>query len=193
MNPAIAAALIVAAYLLGTFPSAILVARAAGVDITSVGSGNPGAANITRNLGWKKGVWVFVLDGMKGLLASAVALGLDGRQLGYAMGAAAIIGHCYPVTRRFRGGKGVATGGGVFAVLTPVLFPVLVVTWIIVSRVTKKAALASIVTVIGLPVGVALSGRERWEIPAACVLCVLIVVRHTSNIRRMLSRSEHSI
>lgn len=136
---------------------------------------------------------MFVLDGMKGLLASAVALGLDGRQLGYAMGAAAIIGHCYPVTRRFRGGKGVATGGGVFAVLTPVLFPVLVVTWIIVSRVTKKAALASIVTVIGLPVGVALSGRERWEIPAACVLCVLIVIRHTSNIRRMLSRSEHSI
>ena len=71
--------IVVAAYVVGMFPSAILVARAAGVDITSVGSGNPGAANITRNLGWKRGAWVFVLDAAKGAAAVGAGLAIDGR------------------------------------------------------------------------------------------------------------------
>ncbi|NBS31057.1 MAG: glycerol-3-phosphate acyltransferase, partial [Actinobacteria bacterium] len=89
---------VVAAYAAGMFPSAILVARAVGVDITSVGSGNPGAANITRNLGWKRGAWVFALDAAKGALGAGVGLAVDGRSLAYLAGAAAILGHCYPVT-----------------------------------------------------------------------------------------------
>ncbi|MED6337208.1 MAG: glycerol-3-phosphate acyltransferase, partial [Actinomycetota bacterium] len=86
----------VAAYVVGMFPSAILVARAASVDITSVGSGNPGAANITRNLGWKRGIWVFVLDAAKGAVAVGAGLAIDDRPLAYLAGAAAILGHCYP-------------------------------------------------------------------------------------------------
>jgi len=184
---------VVAAYAAGMFPSAILVARAVGVDITSVGSGNPGAANITRNLGWKRGAWVFALDAAKGALGAGVGLAVDGRSLAYLAGAAAILGHCYPVTRGFKGGKGVATGGGVFAVLTPFVFVVLVPTWVIISKVTKTAALASLVVLCAIPVGVWVTGRERWEIPSSIGIAALIALRHVSNIQRMRRGSEHSL
>ena len=81
------------AYLLGTFPSATLIARASGIDITKVGSGNPGASNISRNLGWRKGVWVFVLDAAKGAICAGAGLLIAGRPAGYALAGAAIIGH----------------------------------------------------------------------------------------------------
>ena len=132
------------AYLLGTFPSASLVASASGVDITAIGSGNPGASNVTRALGWRKGALVFGLDALKGLLATLAGLWLGGRPGGYVFGAAAILGHIYPVTRGFRGGKGVATGGGVLAALHPIVFAVITAVWLVLSRVTHKAAIASI-------------------------------------------------
>ena len=105
--------LIPIAYLVGTFPSAMWVARANGVDIRQVGSGNPGASNVTRVLGWKRGIWVFVLDAAKGAVAAGAGLLIDGRAAGYVLGAAAIVGHVFPVWTKFRGGKGVATGAGV--------------------------------------------------------------------------------
>jgi glycerol-3-phosphate acyltransferase PlsY len=181
------------AYLLGTFPSAPIVARAAGVDITKVGSGNPGASNITRALGWRKGVWVFVLDAAKGAIAVAIGLIADGRPLGYVMAGCAILGHVFPAGRGFRGGKGVATGGGAFAVLSPIVFPFLILIWLGVSRLTKTAALASILAVSSLPIGVALVGREPWEVPATIALCLLVMVRHLGNIRRMVTAREHRI
>ncbi len=184
------ALVIIGAYAAGTFPSAILVARAAGVDITSVGSGNPGAANITRNLGWKRGAWVFALDGAKGALGAAIGLVVDGRPLAYLAGAAAILGHCYPATRGFKGGKGVATGGGAFAVLTPLVFVVLVPTWVIISKLTKTAALASLIVLCAIPIGVWVSGRDVWEVPASIGIAILIALRHVSNIQRMRSGSE---
>ena len=116
--------LIAVAYLLGTFPSATLIARANGIDISTVGSGNPGASNVTRALGWRKGIWVYVLDALKGAIATAIPLVIDGRPLAYWCGAAAIVGHMFPVFRKFRGGKGVATGSGVLLVLHPTHRPV---------------------------------------------------------------------
>lgn len=186
-------ALCVVAYLIGTFPSAPIVARAAGIDITKVGSGNPGASNIARSLGWRKGIWVFVLDAAKGAIAVAIGLIADGRPLGYAMAAGAILGHVFPAGRGFRGGKGVATGGGAFAVLSPIVFPFLILIWLVVSRLTKTAALASILAVAALPVGVALVGRETWEVPATIALCALVMVRHLGNIRRMVTAKEHRL
>lgn len=183
----------VVAYLLGTFPSAPLVARAAGIDITKVGSGNPGASNITRALGWRKGVWVFVLDAAKGAIAAGIGLIADGRPLAYVLAACAILGHVFPAGRGFRGGKGVATGGGAFAVISPVVFPFLILIWLVVSRVTKMAALASILAVASLPIGVAIVGREAWEVPATIALCVLVMARHFGNIRRMVTAREHRI
>lgn len=181
------------AYLIGTFPSAVLVARANGVDIRSFGSGNPGASNITRALGWRRGVWVFVLDAAKGATAAGLGLLVDGRHAGYLLGALAVLGHVFPIWERFRGGKGVATGGGVFAVLSPLVFASLVAMWFAISRLTKKASLASIVIVILLPVGVGIVRREPWEVLATAGICLLVMSRHLGNIRRLLTRSEHAL
>lgn len=181
------------AYLIGTFPSATLVARAAGIDIRAVGSGNPGASNVTRVLGWKRGVVVFALDAAKGALAAGIGLAVDGRPLGYAMGAAAIAGHVFPAWHRFRGGKGVATGGGVAAVMAPVVFALLAVAWFAVSRLTKRASVASIVMVALFPVGVIVTGGEPWEVLAVVAMCLLVVARHLGNIRRLVTRSEPTL
>lgn len=185
--------LVPVAYLLGTFPSAILVARANGVDIRGVGSGNPGASNVARMLGWRRGVWVFVLDAAKGALAAGIGLLVDGRPAGYVLGGVAVVGHVFPLWNRFRGGKGVATGGGIFAVLSPLVFTALVAMWFVVSRLTRKASLASIVIVTLLPIGVGIVRGEAWEVVATVLICVLVMARHISNIRRLVSRTERAI
>ena len=181
------------AYLLGTFPSATLVARANGIDIRSVGSHNPGASNVTRVLGWRKGLWVFVLDAAKGAVAAGIGLLAGGRPLGYALGALAILGHVFPVWEKFRGGKGVATGGGVFAVLSPIVFPILMVLWAVIWKLTKKASLASIIIVALLPVGVGIVRQEPWEVFATIGMCALVMVRHLGNMKRLLTSREHAL
>jgi glycerol-3-phosphate acyltransferase PlsY len=186
-------ALVAAAYLLGTFPSASIVARASGVDITTFGSGNPGASNVTRALGWRKGLVVFVLDALKGAVATLIGLWVGGRAGGYVLGAAAILGHIFPVTRRFRGGKGVATGAGALVVLHPVVAAVLAVLWLGVSRLTGKAAVASIAAVVATPIGLALTGVPAWEFLATLGVCALVAVRHAGNVRRLLRREEPTL
>ena len=185
--------LVPVAYLIGTFPSATLVARANGVDIREVGSGNPGASNVTRVLGWRRGVWVFVLDAAKGALAAGIGLLVDGRPAGYVLGGAAVVGHVFPVWNRFRGGKGVATGGGIFAALSPIVFMVLVALWFLLSKLTHKASLASIVIVILLPIGVGLVRQELWEVVATIAVSALVMMRHVANIKRLVTRNEHAI
>ena len=185
--------LLPAAYLVGTFPSAVLVARANGVDIRSVGSGNPGASNVTRILGWRKGVWVFVLDAVKGAVCAAAGLAIGGRAAGYALGAAAIVGHVFPVWQRFKGGKGVATGAGVFIVLLPVVSAVLAVVWATVLKVTHKASAASIAIVVLVPIGVAIATRSWWEVLATLGLGALVMARHLGNIKRLLTGREHAV
>lgn len=188
-----AVAAVAIGYVLGTFPSAVLIARANGVDITTVGSGNPGASNVTRTLGWRKGAWVYALDAVKGSLATAVGLAVDGRALGYACGAAAMLGHMYPVWRPSQGGKGVATGSGVLVVLHPIIFLSATTLWFAIARLTKRAALASLVVLVLVPAGMLALGAPLWEFIAAAGLCALIVARHAGNIQRMLRREEHRI
>jgi glycerol-3-phosphate acyltransferase PlsY len=185
--------LIVVAYLLGTFPSATLIARANGIDIATVGSGNPGASNVTRALGWRKGIWVYVLDALKGAIATAIPLVVDGRPLAYWCGAAAILGHMFPVFRKFRGGKGVATGSGVLLVLHPIIAPFAVALWWLVSRVTGKAAVGSLVAIALVPVGLALLGRPAWEYAAVGGLSALILAKHWRNFARILRREEPAL
>ena len=185
--------LIILAYLLGTFPSATLIARANGIDISTFGSGNPGASNVTRALGWRKGMWVYVLDALKGAIATGLALGLDGRPLAYWCGGAAIVGHMFPVFRRFHGGKGVATGSGVLLVLHPIIAPFAVALWWLVSRVTGKAALGSIVAVALVPIGLAVLGRPAWEYFATGAICLLILAKHWRNFGRIIRREEHAL
>ena len=192
MNPAVAAIAVVAAYLIGTIPNAIMVARAKGVDITSVGSGNPGASNIGRALGFRYFVLVFVLDAAKGLVPTLVMVG--NRPVAYLCGAAAILGHVYPATRRFHGGKGLATGAGVLLALFPLIMPVCAVAWFVIQKSTRKAALASVLVVplamVLIPV---IGGHDTWEFFAFIGIGLLIEIRHVSNIKRLLSGSENTL
>lgn len=185
-------ALVPVAYLLGTFPSAVMVARTKGIDITAVGSRNPGASNVARTMGTGWGVFVFVLDGSKGAIPAAVGLALDDVPMAYVFVAAAVLGHMYPVTRRFVGGKGVATVGGAMVVLHPLVFAVLTVVWLVVRKATGTASLGSLVIAIGLPIGIALEGSPAWEVAATVGLALLVMLRHTDNIKRLVRGSELS-
>ncbi|MGA1352032.1 MAG: glycerol-3-phosphate acyltransferase, partial [Ilumatobacteraceae bacterium] len=130
---------ILVGYALGTFPSAELVAKRFGTEITKVGSGNPGASNVIRELGWKAGMTVFLLDMAKAAIAVGIAWAVCGAQrdpLTYTAMCAAIVGHVAPVQRKFRGGKGVASGGGAMFVLFPIVSAVLFISWFVISKVT---------------------------------------------------------
>jgi glycerol-3-phosphate acyltransferase PlsY len=183
----------VVAYFAGTFPSAQIVARAAGINITEVGSGNPGASNVTRALGWRKGILVFALDAAKGVVGSGVGYAVGGRGGAYLCGAAAILGHVFPITRGLRGGKGVATAAGTLIVLHPLLVPVVIGIWWVMSRLTGTAAVGSLLAVAAAPAGLAISGAPGWEFGATIGICVLIFVRHASNLQRLIQRREHRI
>jgi glycerol-3-phosphate acyltransferase PlsY len=185
--------MIVASYLLGTFPSAIIIARANGVDISTFGSGNPGASNVTRALGWRKGAWVYALDALKGAIPTAVALVVDGRPLAYWCGAAAIVGHMFPVFRHFRGGKGVATGSGALVVLHPPLAAVCVALWWVTTKLTGKAAVGSILAIVAVPIGLIVEDAPAWEFLAVAGVCALIMVKHIDNVLRLIRREEHSL
>lgn len=179
---------IVGAYIFGMLPSAIVIARAKGVDITSFGSGNPGASNVARALGWKYGSLVFVLDAAKGAIPTLLLIGH--RPSAYICGAMAIVGHIFPVTRGFKGGKGIATGGGVLLALHPVIMIIAAVSWVAIMKLSKKASIASIAIVPLVVVLLVVTGKPAWEVLAFVGLGLLIEIRHLSNIKRLLSGSE---
>ena len=185
--------LLLPAYLLGTFPSAVMVARSRGIDITKVGSGNPGASNVSRTMGRAWGIAVFALDALKGIIPAAVgAYALDSRPLGYAMVGAAVIGHMFPVTRGFRGGKGVATMAGSMFVLQPLVALILFFVWFAVLKATKKSSMASLALIVGLPLLCGVKGVPAWEILAMVGINALLLLRHTGNIKRLLKGTELS-
>ena len=190
MSPLLVVLLAPVAYLLGTFPSAVMVARTKGIDINTVGSGNPGASNVARVMGKPYGVAVFVLDGLKGAIPAAAGLLVDSRPAAYLWLAAAIVGHMYPITRGFQGGKGVSTGAGGMIVIWPLISLVLLPVWAIVRFTTKKASMASLAITIGLPVGMIISGAPLWEFLAAAGLAALVVLRHRENIARLIGGRE---
>lgn len=179
---------IVGAYILGMLPSAIVVARAKGVDITSFGSGNPGASNVARAIGWKYGSLVFVLDAAKGAIPALLLIGH--RPSAYVCGAMAIVGHIFPVTRGFKGGKGIATGGGVLLALHPIIMVIAALSWIAIMKMSKKASIASIAIVPLVIVLLMVTGKPAWEVLAFVGLGLLIEIRHLSNIKRLISGSE---
>jgi len=185
--------LLIPAYLLGTFPSAVMVARSRGIDITKVGSGNPGASNVSRTMGRAWGIAVFVLDALKGIIPAAVgAYLLESRPLGFAMVAASILGHMFPITRRLQGGKGVATMAGSMFVLQPLVALILFFVWFAVLKLSKKSSIASLALIVGLPVLCGIKGVPAWEILAMVGINALLLMRHTENIKRLVRGTELS-
>jgi len=170
-----------------------MVAKANGVDITTVGSGNPGASNVARALGMKKGAYVYELDAVKGAVATALGLAVFGNAAAYWCAAAAVVGHVYPITRRFAGGKGVATGSGAMLVVHPLIGVGLAFLWAVLSKTTKKASISSLVITLLLPICIALAGKPGWEVAATAGIGVLVVIRHIPNLRRLRSGLEPSL
>ena len=192
MSGIVLALAIVASYFFGTLPSAIIVARSKGVDITSFGSGNPGASNVGRALGFKYFIVVFIIDVAKGAIPTLLLL--NHRPAAYLCGAAAILGHIFPVTRKFKGGKGVATGAGVLLPLFPIVMVICLATWFVVMKLTKKAGLASVLAVpLALVLVDVLGQHETWELFAFIGIAALIEIRHIGNIKRMISGNENTL
>ena len=191
-------AMLLPAYALGTFPTALLVGRREGRDVTREGSGNPGASNALRTMGRRAGVLVLLGDLGKGIVATAGAWLLaggweHGRGIGVGCGIAAVVGHIFPVTRRFRGGKGVATGAGLAVVLLPIPSIGLAALFGVVVKLTRVAALGSVAVAVALPVLDAAAGRPGAEVAALAACSALVVARHRDNLTRLRSGDEHTI
>jgi len=184
------------AYLIGSIPFSFLVARAFGVrDVRSVGSGNVGATNVLRSAGKPAGAAALGLDVAKGALAVALAGRLlpDQPVLPAVAAAAAVIGHIYPVWLRFRGGKGVATGLGAFAVLEPVAALIALPIFGLTVAITGFASLGSVAGAASLALlSFVFRGPDAVAI-AALLTAVLVLVRHRSNLERIRHGTERRV
>lgn len=192
--PGMSASWLVVSYLVGSMPFAFLLARRSGVDLRAVGSGNLGASNVFRTTSKAAGFLVASLDVIKGAAVVLVARRFDfDLSLQAISGVAAVVGHIFPVWLRFRGGKGVATTCGAFAVLAPAAVAWLAVAFVSTLWVGRYVSVASIVAV-GLlgPVSYA-TGAPRAVVIAACLSGVLVVYRHRSNLSRIRSGTERRI
>jgi glycerol-3-phosphate acyltransferase PlsY len=185
---------VVLGYLAGSVPFAFLLARRAGIDVRVVGSGNVGAANVMRTTGTGRAVAVMALDVGKGAAAVAVAhFANGGAALAALSGAAAVVGHIYPVWLRFHGGKGVAVAAGVFAMLTPVATAVAALLFLLTVWVTRYVSLGSIAATLALPPTAWLLGAPAGVVLAAAGTAGLILFRHRANLRRLRSGTERRI
>jgi len=185
-------AYLVLAYLIGTVPFALLVTRCVdGTDVREVGSGNIGATNAWRASRPSIGFVVLGLDIAKGAVAVAVVLSLTGDEFRGSMAAAiAVAGHMFPLWLGFRGGKGVATACGAFAVLAPLAVLTATMVFAVVVYVSRYVSLGSIVTVVIFPVLVFWSGEPTETLAVAVITAIFIVGKHYSNFQRLLAGQE---
>ena len=183
---------ILVAYLIGSIPFALLMARRwSAADIRLVGSGNLGAANVMRTSGIAAGVLVAMLDMAKGAASVWIAarLATNGAAPA-AAGIAAIVGHVYPAWLRFRGGKGVATSCGVFLVLAPLALPPALAIFLGTVLITKYISLGSVLASLALPPLAYATGSNAPTVASAAAAAALIIFRHRSNMARLRDRTE---
>lgn len=184
-------------YLIGSISFAVLLSRIKGVDIFTVGSGNPGATNVMRVLGKPYGFACFLLDAIKGVLAVLIAMMIARHTMtgpavaGISGLMGAIIGHSFSVFLKFKGGKGVATtAGGLFALMPQVML-VGAMVWLMVFFATRYVSLASMLLGVSLPVSAALLDRDPRSVGFCIILAILIIYRHRENIKRLLAGTEN--
>ncbi len=182
---------LVLAYLFGSIPAGVLVARTYGVDIRKVGSGNIGATNVLRTLGWGPALVVAFFDVFKGGIAVLIAwaLGLEAWTLG-GVALAAVLGHNYSLFLGFRGGKGVATSFGTLLFLDPVLTLWTLPIGLSVMLLTRYVSAGSITGgVTALVLALAL-GRPLWEVVTVALMALLIFWTHRENLKRLQAGTE---
>ncbi|HUG08339.1 MAG TPA: glycerol-3-phosphate 1-O-acyltransferase PlsY [Acidimicrobiia bacterium] len=197
MTLTIALALL-AAYVVGSIDFAVIVARMHGVDIREVGSGNPGASNVLRSVGRVPAAMVLVGDTLKGVIGAAMGMIAAGTvdfqsEWAFLAGFAAVVGHCYPVFHRFRGGKGVATGLGVLIYTVPLVGMIVVASWLVLVKLTKTASISSLAVVAAsIPLAI-WQGVTGMSLVWLLAIVALVVWRHRSNIRRVFTGSEQKV
>ena len=190
--------LLIGCYLLGAIPWGAWIARRHGVDITQQGSGNTGAANALRTLGWKVGGQVLLLDVCKGTLAVWLAeisllpsLLLPLTRISF--GLAAILGHNYSVFRRFKGGKGVATSFGVLLALSPKVAMLALLLWISLVALTRFSSVGSLGACAAAPILMIVYGDPWVYVLFAFLAAALVFHRHKDNLERLSHGQEHTI
>ncbi|MBD3167768.1 glycerol-3-phosphate 1-O-acyltransferase PlsY [bacterium] len=194
---------ILAAYLIGSLPFAVLVANRCGIDILSTGSGNPGASNVYRSCGLKAALVVLFLDVLKGFVPALAAghfhmlLAPDGMPdpqvwMTALVGTAAVLGHVLPIYTRFYGGKGVATIGGVIIALAPLAASATLAVWIGTFLVRRTFSVASLTGALAFPFAVYLFEGERdlWIMMWGLMVPLVVFITHRDNIRRLIESQE---
>ena len=196
-------AVVVGAYLLGSIPTGYLVARAKGVDIRTVGSGNIGATNVFRFLGKPAGIFVLVVDGLKGFAACAWLADIAIRFFSVAPaqevylrligGLAVVIGHNYTCWLRFKGGKGIATSAGVLAGIVPWALLIITGLWILFFALTRYVSVGSLVASFTLPFATWFT-TKNWTLTVVTgAMGALAIYKHKANIERLLKGTENRI
>jgi glycerol-3-phosphate acyltransferase PlsY len=209
---------VIGAYLLGSIPFGLLIAKAHGKDLRSIGSGNIGATNVSRALGRKWAYFCFALDVLKGVAPMLITLSLV-RPLSsqsqservvllwlwLAVGCAAILGHIFPIYVKFKGGKGVATSFGVALGLWPyytICASFAIVIWVVAVLIWRYVSLASIAASVSFPLVLILAIilRQNWDLfslwpllIAATAIPLMVIIRHRENIKRLLAGTENKI
>jgi glycerol-3-phosphate acyltransferase PlsY len=194
---------ILAGYLIGSIPFAVIVAKRCGVNIFTVGSGNPGTSNIYRSCGLKAAVVVLLLDVLKGFVPAFLAGMFHSRLApeGLAdpdvwmtalVGSGAVLGHVLPLFARFHGGKGVATIGGVVVALAPLAASATLAVWIGTFLVRRTFSVASLTGALAFPFAVYLFEGERnlWIMAWGLLVPLVVFITHRENIRRLIDAQE---
>ena len=183
--------LLIAAYMLGSIPTGLLLAKAAGVDIRSSGSGNIGATNVYRTLGRSVGIMTLAGDCLKGVLPvlAATHLGMSDNWIA-AVGLAAFLGHIYTIFLGFKGGKGVATALGVFLAVSPAAVGSAVLIFVFVVWKWRYISLGSLAAAVAMPGMVAVFDSRPPVIIMTVIIALLIVWKHRDNIKRLKEGTE---
>lgn len=185
---------IIAAYLLGSIPFSLLVARLmAGVDIRSEGSGNVGATNVLRTLGTKGALLALLGDMLKGVTAVLLGLLIGGEGLAAVCGVLAIIGHCFPVFLGFKGGKGVATSAGIILFLMPRIVIILLIIFLIIVFLSRYVSLASITIATLFPILAIFFSYSNAYILMSLIMAIIVVFQHRENIKRLREGNENKV
>ncbi len=194
--------LVPVAYIIGSIPFGVLVTRKKGIDLRTVGSGNIGTTNVLRTAGKVPAILTLLGDFLKGsvavILCRFVLAGINqtpefGELWEGIIGITAVLGHMYPVFLSFKGGKGIATGFGVLAVYSPFSALILFLIWISIAVYTRYSSLAAIMAFIALPIVFVMVDASRVKISIAILLAFLIILKHKSNIKRLIEGTEAKI
>jgi glycerol-3-phosphate acyltransferase PlsY len=193
-----------AGYLLGSIPTGFLVAKAKGVDIRALGSGNIGATNVMRTLGKPAGIVVLLVDALKGFaavwplstflvdqLSRPDATGASADVVAVVAGLAAVLGHNYTCWLRFKGGKGIATTAGVLAALAPWALVIVLAVWLLSFALTRYVSVGSLGAAVALPVATWFTTQRPLLTGVTGVMSALAICKHKPNIQRLLSDTEH--